>query len=313
VADNYDPSSPDYQTIPWRIYEGNTAPLLTTFLTPLNVTVSPDSKTYNGQSYEGSSHYTLGPTGPNADPFWHPAATVSSGVVSGLLDSTGVDAGSYGLTIDNVTGKGLYSSQSGGINVLGYDLYGNDSTLTINRANITLTANNQSKVYGDTFTFSGTEFTATGLVNGQTIGLADLASAGAPASANVGNYDITIDNARGGTFNPNNYTITYQKGNMAVTGRGQPPLPPLPPQPPTVSPHQWLSFANGVAVDPERPLSKVEYDPMAERNAIQWMESYLADTSLVDPAMLSGIVEYKPLQVEITFDQYWMERETPAQ
>ena len=578
VAGNYDPASPDYQTIAWRIYEGHSAPLLTAFLTPLNVTTSDDSKTYNGQSYEGSSHYTLGPTGPNRDTFWHPASGVSAGVVSGLLDSTGVDAGSYALTIQNVTGKGLYSSQSGGANLLGYDLYGKDATLTIDRAKVTVTANNQNKIYGDTFTFSGTEFTDTGLVGGQTIDRAVLASAGAPSTANVGNHDITIGNAIG-TFNPDNYDMTYDKGTLTVTPRditltagsnaagsrvygdasnpavgytvgglgmvngdnaqtllgftvgssannltnagvygpgdanaykvngtstgvhgnynvtalndgtltvtprditlgagsngvgtrsygdasnptvgytvgglgmangenaqtllgftvgsnannltnagvygpgdanaykvngtstgvhgnynltalndgtltidrktlaisadhqekslgdsfifkgtefssiglvngetiqrvdlastGAPSpasageyvitianagggsfnpanytvsyipgtlkvvgstTPPDLPQPAVISPYQWLSFANGVAVDPDRPLSKVEYDPLGQRDALKWVESYLADTSLVDPAMLSGIVEYKPLEVEISFDHYW--------
>jgi len=307
VASNYDPGSSYYRTFSWRIYEGHSAPLLTAFLTPLKVTASPDSKTYDGLAYAGSDHYNLGPIGPNEDTFWHPASGVSGGVVAGLLDSVGVDAGSDALTIQNVNGKGLYSSQNGGANVLGYDLYGNDATLTINPANVTVTANNQNKIYGDTFTFSGTEFTASGLVGGQTIGRADIASAGAPAPAVAGNYPITIANAGGGSFNPANYSITYRPGSMKVLGESPPPPPALP-QPQLTSPYQWLAFANGVAVDPERPLSKVEYEPAGSRDAVQWVESYLADTGLVDPSMLSGIVEYKPLEVEISFDEYWAQR-----
>jgi hypothetical protein len=43
------------------------------------------------------------------------------------------------------------------------------SQLTVNLAQLTITANNVTKTYGQTVTFDGTEFTATGLVNGGTV------------------------------------------------------------------------------------------------------------------------------------------------
>ncbi|TCR63424.1 MBG domain-containing protein [Bosea sp. BK604] len=89
--------------------------------------------------------------------------------------------------------------------------------LTVAPAPLSLTANNQTATYGTPFPFTGTEFTATGLRNGETVGAATLLSAGASALANVGLYPILIGNAAGGTFNPANYSISYAAGTLAVT------------------------------------------------------------------------------------------------
>lgn len=90
--------------------------------------------------------------------------------------------------------------------------------LTVNAAVLTITANNQTKTYGDNFTFAGTEFTSTGLVNGETIGTVTLGSAAAVNTANVAGspYDITINNALAGTFDANNYAISYVEGIFEV-------------------------------------------------------------------------------------------------
>jgi hypothetical protein len=79
---------------------------------------------------------------------------------------------------------------------------------------LTVFATNQTKPYGQTMTL--TEFTSTGLLGGQTIGAVTLTSAGTPATANIGPYAITASNARGGTFIPGNYTISYVNGVLTV-------------------------------------------------------------------------------------------------
>jgi hypothetical protein len=55
-----------------------------------------------------------------------------------------------------------------------------------------------------------------GLIGGETIGTVTLVSAGTPASANVGNYPIVASDARGGTFTPGNYIISYANGVLTV-------------------------------------------------------------------------------------------------
>jgi len=89
--------------------------------------------------------------------------------------------------------------------------------LNVLPATLTITANSSSKVYGQTVTFMGNEFAATGLQNGDTAVTATLTSAGAGPSAGVGDYSIVPSGLTGGTFSPGNYTINYVNGTLTVT------------------------------------------------------------------------------------------------
>ena len=91
-------------------------------------------------------------------------------------------------------------------------------SLTVLPAPLTITATNQTKTYGQTLNFSGTEFTTTGLVNGDTVTGALIASAGSPPTAPVSGlpYTITITNAMGDA-GLTNYNITYVSGSLTVT------------------------------------------------------------------------------------------------
>src|SRR5690606_9718406 len=99
-----------------------------------------------------------------------------------------------------------------------YTITYNNGALTISPKALTVTAKSDlTKVYGETYAFSANDLDITGLQNGETIGNADFASAGATATASVNGgtpYDVTVDNATGGTFNANNYTITYHDGAL---------------------------------------------------------------------------------------------------
>ena len=97
-------------------------------------------------------------------------------------------------------------------------------TLTVNSRPITITANNQGKTYGETFTFANTEYaTSDGtLAAGQSMTLA-LASDGSAAAATVAGYDINISNVviKNATDQvvTSNYTITPVKGTLTVNSR----------------------------------------------------------------------------------------------
>ena len=179
----------------WRIYDGNTYPLLRAFLTPLTITASPVTKTYDGTAYPGDLNATYSdPTAP------------ASGHLQGVTSpyASFVNAGSYTPS--------PYSDQ------LGYDItVSGDSSLTIAPAPLTITAGDVTKTYGQTLTLSA--FTSSGLQNGETIGSVTLASAGTAATAGVGAtpYAIAAGGATGGTFNPANYAITYNDGALTVT------------------------------------------------------------------------------------------------
>jgi hypothetical protein len=86
----------------------------------------------------------------------------------------------------------------------------------------TILPKDEAKLQGQTFTFAGTEFTATGLLPGDKILSVTLTSAGAPASAAPGNYSIGAAFAVGnasfimnlgmGKYNP----PVYLAGNFFV-------------------------------------------------------------------------------------------------
>ena len=87
---------------------------------------------------------------------------------------------------------------------------------TVDPAALTITANDASKTYGQTLTFAGTEFTDSGLVNGNTVSSVTLTSNGAPASEQVASspYPIIPSAAVGSGLS--NYTITYVNGRLTV-------------------------------------------------------------------------------------------------
>ena len=79
-----------------------------------------------------------------------------------------------------------------------------------------VSASNSVKNYGQTFI--ATQFTQSGLVNAETIGSVSFTSAGFLASAGVplSPYAVSPVNARGGTFQASNYSITYANGYLYV-------------------------------------------------------------------------------------------------
>jgi hypothetical protein len=86
--------------------------------------------------------------------------------------------------------------------------------LSVYQAPLTITAKDASKTYGQAVTFAGTEFTADGLVNGDTVTGVTLTSAGAAGSAGVGSYPLVPSAAAGNGLE--NYAITYASGALTV-------------------------------------------------------------------------------------------------
>ncbi len=106
--------------------------------------------------------------------------------------------------------------------------------LAVNPSPLTVTANGQSKIYGQTVVFgSGSaQYSHSAMANGETMGTVTLAvsgNGGAATAAVAGSpYTITPSAAAGGTFAPNNYAITYVAGSLdcqqgGVDGDGERP------------------------------------------------------------------------------------------
>jgi hypothetical protein len=90
-------------------------------------------------------------------------------------------------------------------------------SLVVDRKPATIILNDRAKVYGDTVTFAGTEFTTSGFISGNQVTSISIASAGAVATAAVGQFDITGGSATG--YGLSNYIIAYEDGVLSVTTR----------------------------------------------------------------------------------------------
>jgi MBG domain (YGX type) len=172
---------------------------------PLTITVDNQTKTYGDSFTFISTEFST--TGlQNGDTIG--SVTLSS---AGATPTAGVANSPYAIVPSNPTG--------GTFNASNYDITYVDGSLTVTPAALTIMADDQTKPFGQSFFFQGTEFTAIGLLNGDTVGTVTLSSAGTVPTANVANspYTITVSNATGGTFNPGNYTITDAEGSLTVT------------------------------------------------------------------------------------------------
>jgi len=136
------------------------------------------------------------------------AATTDNTVVAGAASVSyalpaGTDAGPYTIEASYTPGSGFNASSGTG-------------TLTINKRAITITADPQTKVYGDADPALTYQITSGSLVVGDTIVGALTRAAG----ENVGTYAITqgtlaINDGNGG----NNYNLTFVGANLTITAR----------------------------------------------------------------------------------------------
>jgi outer membrane protein OmpA-like peptidoglycan-associated protein len=162
----------------------------------LLITASNQSKTYGQNLALGISAFTT-------------QGLVNGDTVTGVaLNSAGAPASAgvaqYAITASNPTGNGLSN----------YTIGFADGRLTVNPAALLITASNQAKTYGQNFDLGTTDFTALGLVNGDTVTGVTLNSAGAAAAAGIGQYAIGASNPTGNGLG--NYTISVANGKLTV-------------------------------------------------------------------------------------------------
>jgi filamentous hemagglutinin family protein len=178
----------------WRIYGGNTSPLLRSFLTPLAATAGSQTVTYNGTT-ESASTYTVAAH----DPLLLNGTAVAT--------ASGRDAGTYALNL-----TGLWSTQQG------YDLIVTGGTFTIDKANLTISTGNVTKTYdGDTtangsaVATAGTLF-STDFLSGGSFAFLDP-DAGTGRTVTVAG--VTVNDGNSG----NNYNVTYADNTSSTIAR----------------------------------------------------------------------------------------------
>jgi prolyl-tRNA editing enzyme YbaK/EbsC (Cys-tRNA(Pro) deacylase) len=162
----------------------------------LSITAGNQGKTYGAALVLGTTNFTA-------------SGLLGGDTVSGVtLTSSGSSAtasvGTYNIVPSAATGSGLTN----------YSITYNNGTLTVGQASLSITAGNQSKVYGATLVLGTTNFTASGLLNGDTVSGVTLSSSGSGPSANVGSYGIVPSAATGSGLA--NYSIAYNNGTLTV-------------------------------------------------------------------------------------------------
>lgn len=173
---------------------------------PLTVQANDAAKVYgNTLAFAGTEFTATGLR--NAD-----AVTSTTLTSAGSSAAAAVAGSPYAITPSNAAGTGLGN----------YAITYVPGALAVAPAPLTVRANDETKLQGTAFAFTGSEFTVTGLRNADSVGSATLTSDGAPAAAAAGSYPIFAANALGAGLG--NYTITYAPGQFTVT-----PLPVLPP------------------------------------------------------------------------------------
>jgi hypothetical protein len=173
---------------------------------PLAVTASGQAKTYGQTLVFGSGSTQFTSTNlQNGETIG--SVTLA---VSGNGGAPAAPANTYTITPSAATG--------GTFNPSNYQISYYPGTLSVSKAPLIITADNVGKVFGQTLAFAGTEFTASGLQNSETIGSVTLTSAGATASAAVGAYSVVPSAPTGGTFANDNYTSALANGILTVVG-----------------------------------------------------------------------------------------------
>jgi filamentous hemagglutinin family protein len=190
-------------TAVWRIYDGNTAPLLRYFLTPITVTVNSIANSHPTLVYNGANQTFSFQT---TQSYSNPLGASLSGDPTTLLTANGTNAGNYGATLNQ---NALYSNQQGFDISLVDRTTANTNLLTISPAPLVISTNDVNRVYDGT---TGAAGTAIAVSNTQLLGT-DFLSGGTFIfdNKNVGNNktittsNVTVNDANGG----NNYTVTY--------------------------------------------------------------------------------------------------------
>jgi len=169
---------------------------------PLTVTATGTSKIY-GQTPTLTAFTSAGLA---------PGETIASvaETSTGTVSTANVAGGPYTIIPGSASG-GSFSASNYTINYV-------NGALTVSPANLTVTASNAMKVYGQSGTLLNA-FSTTSLLNNETVGSVTETSSGTAATASVlgGPYAIIPGNAVGGTFNASNYNILYMNGALTVT------------------------------------------------------------------------------------------------
>lgn len=173
---------------------------LTVVPRPLDITATDVTKTYGETVLFDSTGFSV--SGLVNDDTVTSVALSSAGAVA---DAQVADS-PFDIVVSDLEGTGLEN----------YDVSLINGVLTVDTAPLIVTADDVTKTYGETVSFEGATFSATGLLFEDTLTSLTLASEGALAEAPVADspYDIIASEAVGTGLT--NYEITFAEGQVFV-------------------------------------------------------------------------------------------------
>ena len=169
----------------WRIYDGHTGPLLRDFLTTVDLSLQDKTTIYNGKEQHFADVWGL-----------DSQKYIAEG------NTSGINAGNYQAT--------YYSNDQ-----QGYDFIGNEGTLTINKAQVTVTGSSESdKIYnGQNQAMNRPGYTVSGMVNNENESLLGNITASGANGKNAGHY---VNKITGDSSENQNYEISYVDGKFTI-------------------------------------------------------------------------------------------------
>ncbi len=200
-------SSADFDPNNYSITYGTLTDALTVGTAVLTITPTSQSKVY-GDAYtlDGTAFTAAGLL--NGD-------TLSEVALTSPGTPAAANVGAYDITATGVVAAGGSFDESNYSIV--YDTL--PGGLTVTPAPLSIMPTSQSKTFGQALVLDDTAFTASGLLNGNTVTNVSMTSSGAGASAGAGSYEITATGitGSGGGFLESNYNITYGTLDNALT------------------------------------------------------------------------------------------------
>lgn len=175
--------------------------VLTIIPAPLTVTADDQTRPFGSEfTFEGNE-FTV--TGLVNDDIVE-SATLTSDGADPALEPTG--AAGVAIVITDPEGNGLDN----------YQITLVSGIFVIAPGDLIITANDQTKVYGEAFTFDGTEFTVVGLAEGDSVDSVTLTSAGALGTAQVADGPFAIEASDAVGTGLESYTLVFEDGSFVV-------------------------------------------------------------------------------------------------
>lgn len=182
-----------------------TQPSLTANITAraLTITASSLNKTYGLVLTSGAGSVDFSASG------------LQNGETIGSVYITYGTGSAASATVGTYNSQVVASLPTGGtFSASNYSISYLPGNITVVAKSLTITANNISKCFGTTLTFSGTEFATTQMSNSDAVTSVTLSSPGTSGGAAAGTYAISISSAVGTGLS--NYTISYVPGTLTI-------------------------------------------------------------------------------------------------